>query len=402
MARRGLPFSRWWLVVLASLLMGAAGMYQFLWSSIRGPLGESVGASEPAVGTVFTIFVVSLTLSQFPAGWVRDRWGPRGPLFAGAVLMAGGFWGTTVATSPLGLAATYTLGGIGAGAAYTVAVNTPVKWFDERRGLATGAVVTSFGGFSFLLITPVRARIGPALDATLLALGGLAGGIGLVAAVALRDPPGTDEDTSQGEPQESRGETQNESAYTWHETIRTWQFWLLYVVFIVVNGIGVMVIGKAVAYAGALDLSAVVATGSASLIAIADAAGVLVGSTASDRFGRERTAASALVLTGVGLAGAVTVGMIGHGALFVLLLGVSAFFRSPAFAIFPVMVGEYYGERHSSTNYAALYTSKIWGAVLGGAVASAAIVLIGWSPAFLLAAGIALGGGVATFALRPP
>ncbi len=402
MARGELPFSRWWLVVIASLLMGAAGTYQFLWSSIRGPLGVRVGASEPALGTVFTLFVVTLTLSQFPAGWIRDRWGPRWPLVVGGLLMAAGFGGTTVVNTPLGLAAAYTLGGIGAGSAYTVAVNTPVKWFTERQGVATGAVVMSFGGFSFLLIPAVRSQIRTALPTTLVALGALTGVIALGAAVLLRDPdapaePAAGEGTS--EPAEDHGPGSN---YTWRQTVRTWQFWLLYAVFIVVNGIGVMVIGKAVAYAGALELSAVVATGSASLIAIADAAGVFVGSAASDRFGRERTAGTALVLTGIGLAGAVGVGSVGRGLLFVALIGVAAFFRSPAFAIFPVLVGEYYGERYSSTNYAALYTSKIWGAVLGGSVASGAVVVIGWSPAFLLAAVIAFAGGVTMFGLRRP
>jgi hypothetical protein len=48
MSRAGLPFARWWLVVVASLLMGAAGAYQFLWSSIPGPLGEAVDASGPS------------------------------------------------------------------------------------------------------------------------------------------------------------------------------------------------------------------------------------------------------------------------------------------------------------------------------------------------------------------
>ncbi|MFB6361688.1 MAG: MFS transporter, partial [Halobacteriales archaeon] len=264
------------------------------------------------------------------------------------------------------------------------------------------AVVMSFGGFSFLLIPGVRSWVGSALPTVLLGLAALTGVIALGAAVLLRDPDDPAEPSGEAGASEAAANNRSNDDYTWRQTVRTWQFWLLYAVFVVVNGIGVMVIGKAVAYAGALELSAVVATGSASLIAIADAAGVFVGSAASDRFGRERTAGTALVLTGIGLAGAVGVGSAGRGQLFVALIGVAAFFRSPAFAIFPVLVGEYYGERHSSTNYAALYTSKIWGAVLGGAVASGAVVVIGWSPAFLLAAAIAVAGGVAMFGLRRP
>jgi OFA family oxalate/formate antiporter-like MFS transporter len=401
MATTTFPRSRWWLVAVAALLMGVAGSYQFLWSSLRGPLGASVGASEPALGAVFTLFVVTLTVSQFPAGWVRDRWGPRLPLLVGAGLLALGFLGASRATSPTELAVFYMIGGVGAGAGYTVAVNTPVKWFDERQGLATGVVVMAFGGLSFLLIPTVRSNVGSNLDGTLLGLGLLAGLVALAAAVLLRDPGPTGED---GAPEEgSTGSNPDfDTAYTWRETVRTWQFWLLYAVFIVINGIGVMVIGKAVAFAQALELTAAVATGSASLIAISDAAGVFVGSSASDRYGRERTAGAALGLTGIGLAGAVAAGAMGSGIAFVILLGVAAFFRSPAFAIFPVLVGEYYGQRHSSTNYAALYTAKIWGALFGGAVASTLVIGLGWTATFSLAAGVAVIAGVATFLLRPP
>ncbi|MFC6974361.1 hypothetical protein ACFQL1_06345 [Halomicroarcula sp. GCM10025709] len=87
---RPLPFSRWWLVVSAAFAMGIAGTFQFVWSSIRGPLGAQVGATETTVGTLFTVVIATQTLSQFPAGWVRDRYGPRLPTAVGGILMAGG------------------------------------------------------------------------------------------------------------------------------------------------------------------------------------------------------------------------------------------------------------------------------------------------------------------------
>ncbi|MFC6737636.1 MFS transporter, partial [Halolamina salina] len=90
MDRTDLRFSGWELVVAAALAMGAAGIYQFGWSSIRLPLGSRLGAPESALGTVFTLFVVFQTLGQFPAGWVRDRYGPRPPLVAGAICLTGG------------------------------------------------------------------------------------------------------------------------------------------------------------------------------------------------------------------------------------------------------------------------------------------------------------------------
>ncbi len=424
MATRAPRVSRWWLVVAAAAAIGVAGSYQFAWSSVRVPLGAELAAPEAALGTVFTVFVVFQTLSQFPAGWVRDRWGPRIPLLVGAVLLAAGYLGTARATTVEAVVVAYAVGGVGAGIAYTVAVNTPVKWFDERRGLATGAVTMTYSGLSVLLIPAIRGEVAGSLDGTLVALGLLAGVTTLVAALVVVDPA-RDATTSAAadgveradgapgssdEPRESPdgdvagGPASGGSAapLTWREAVRTWQFWLLYGVFVAANGVGLMVIGKAVAFAAALDLSAAAATGGASAIALADAGGVLVIGGLSDRLGRERTVGASLVVTGVALVAAVAAGALGSGPGFVALVGAVAFFRSPVFAIFPALVGEYYGERHSSTNYAALYTGKLWGGLLGGAVASALVVALGWTTTFLLGAVVVAVGGLAAFALRPP
>jgi OFA family oxalate/formate antiporter-like MFS transporter len=135
---------RWGLLVVAAGAMGAAGTYQFVWSSIRPVLGTRLAITEGGLGTVFTVFVICQTLSQFPAGWFRDRYGPRLPLAVGAGLVTVGYLGTAYAGGALGALLSYAAGGIGAGVAFTVAVNTPVKWFEDRRGLATGLVTMAY------------------------------------------------------------------------------------------------------------------------------------------------------------------------------------------------------------------------------------------------------------------
>ena len=400
-----LPFSRWWLVVAGALGMGVAGTYQFVWSSLRGPLGAQIGASETALGTVFTVFVVFQTVSQFPAGWVRDRYGPRWPLAAGAVLLGVGYLGTATADSVPLVLLFYGIGGVGAGTAYTVAVNTPVKWFDDRRGLATGVVGVTYGGVSFLLIPAIRRGVEARFEATLFALAALSAVAVLVAAAVLRDPPemtatgGGDRDAVDADGDAPR--TAEEDAYSWRETIRTWQFWVLYAAFVVVNGVGLMLIGKAVTFAGQFGLSAAVATAGASAIAISDAAGVLGGGWLSDRLGAIRTAAGSLVLCGLCLGGAIVAGELLFGAAFVVLVGAVAFFRAPVFVIFPGVVGTYFGEARSSQNYALLYSSKLVGGVFGGTVASGLVVALGWSETFALGAVLMVGAGVATALVRP-
>jgi OFA family oxalate/formate antiporter-like MFS transporter len=394
------------LVVAAALAIGAAGTYQFVWSSIRLPLGSALGTGETQLGTVFTVFLVFQAGSQFPVGWVRDRYGPRVPLLVGAPLLAAGYAGTALADGLLAVDAADAVGGVGCGAVYTVAVNTPVKWFRERRGLATGIVTMSYSGVSFLLIPVVRRGVAGDLAGTLLALGAGVGAVGLAAAAVLRDPPEgvggdpapTDDAASDPEPD---GGTPP-GTYEWRETVRTWQFWLLYAVMIVVNGVGLMLIGKVVTYADAVGLPGAVATAGASVVAFADAAGIVTVGGLSDRFGRVRTVSASLVCAGLALLAATVAGAAGAAWPFAALVGLAALFRSPAFSVFPSLVGEYYGAARSSENYALLYTGKVWGSVFGGTVASLLVVSVGWTTSFRAAAVVLAVAGAATALLRPP
>ncbi|MFC6737079.1 oxalate:formate antiporter, partial [Halolamina salina] len=100
-------------------------------------------------------------------------------------------------------------------------------------------------------------------------------------------------------------------------------------------------------------------------------------------------------------AGAVAAGEAGFGAGFVVLIGAAALFRAPVFAVFPNIVADYYGRTYSSENYAALYTGKLFGGVLGGTVASGLVLVIGWSASFAIGAVLAVLAGVAMVFLRP-
>jgi OFA family oxalate/formate antiporter-like MFS transporter len=408
MTRRSLPFSRWWLVALSAGAIGVVGTYQFVWSSIRGELGVRLAASEAALGTVFTVFIVVHTLAMFPAGRFRDRHGPKVPLGVGAVFLAVGYAGTAYATAIWQVYLFYALGGVGFGVVYTVGVNTPVKWFSDRRGLATGAVTMAFGGVSVLVIPFVRGGVTTDFRATLLALGALSGVVCLLGVPFMRDPEtpeeageeaaATDGAKTDGAGGPAAGEVR---AYTWRDTVRTWQFWVLYLVMFAVNGVGLMVVGKAVVFAETVGLSAAIATAAASAIALGDSAGIVVLGGLSDRFGRERTIGASLACSGIALAGATLVANEGIGVGFVALVFAMAFFRSPTFSVFPSLVGEYYGTAHSSENYALVYSAKIPGGVLGGVAASAAIASVGWTTSFVAGAVLLLALGATSFLLRP-
>ena len=393
---RLLPFSRWWLVVSGALAMGIAGTFQFVWSSFREPLARQIGATEATLGTLFTVVIATQTIAQLPAGWVRDRYGPRLPTFAGAILIIGGYGGLAVASSPIVAGVAVSAGGSGAGMIYTVAVNTPVKWFDEHRGLATGVLTMSYAFLSFALIPVARRNLFGTFQRTLFFFAGMAALGCLLAVIVLRDP-GTSESADGMTVADNAATT----SYNWTETIQTWQFWVLYGAFTVVNGVGLMLIGKLIALTDALGLSTGAATAVASIIAVADGSGGFIVGGISDRFGRLRTVGTSVLFSAVGIVGAIIVGNRGITSIFVVCIGIAGFFRSPVFAIFPTLIGEYYGRTYSSENYAALYTAKLWGSLFAGTLGSLLIAIVGWSEVFLLSAGLLGLAGMSIFTIEP-
>ncbi len=418
-AREALGFSRWWQVAAAAVMMGLVSPYQYVWSSIQSPLEASLAVSPEAIGLVFTLFVIFQAGSQFPVGWYRDRHGPRLLTLVAGVLAGGGYLGLSVATEVWQVYLLYSAGAVGVGIVYTVAVNTALKWFPDRRGLTTGIGTMAFAGGSALVVPYVRANATVTGYPDVLRNLGIVIGLGiLVGAVVLRDPPsgwldgvdvdgGDGDDASGTSEADTDGETATDGAghtrqYQWREMAGTWQFWLMYAMFVGVSGAGLMLTAQIVTFADALELNAVTVTASATVLPVAGGIGRLVVGDLSDRIDRERAMAASFVLCGVGVLGTVWFARAGQPLAFVGAVVVATFFWSPQYTLFPSVVGDYYGREHSSANYALLYSGKMWGGVFGGAVVGWVVGVASWSVAFAVGGVLAVAAGVAALALRPP
>ena len=98
----------------------------------------------------FTLFIVVLGLSAALWGGWLERVGPRKAGFVAALCWGGGFLlgalGIYMHQLWLIWLGTGMLGGIGLGLGYISPVSTLIKWFPDRRGMATGMAIMGFGG----------------------------------------------------------------------------------------------------------------------------------------------------------------------------------------------------------------------------------------------------------------
>ncbi len=111
---------------------------------------------------VFTVAIVFLGLSAAMAGKWLERVGPRavgvvaGLCWGGGFLIgAAGIWWHQLELLYFGYGA---LGGCGLGLGYVSPVSTLIKWFPDRRGMASGMAIMGFGGGA-IIGAPLKERL---------------------------------------------------------------------------------------------------------------------------------------------------------------------------------------------------------------------------------------------------
>ena len=150
-------FNRW-LVPPAALAIHLSIGMAYGFSVFWLPLSRALGVTEPApgdwkistLGWMFTLFFVFLGSSAAVFGpWV-ERVGPRKTGVVAALCWSSGFFisalGIYVHEIWLLWLGSGVIGGCGLGLGYISPVSTLIKWFPDRRGMATGMAIMGFGG----------------------------------------------------------------------------------------------------------------------------------------------------------------------------------------------------------------------------------------------------------------
>jgi MFS family permease len=150
-------FNRW-LIVPAALGIHLCIGSVYAWSLFNPSLVKRIGIvtssaddwSLKSVVWVFTVAIVFLGLSAAVAGKWLEKVGPRMVGVVSACCWGGGFiiGGFGIISGQLWLLylGYGVIGGCGLGLGYVSPVSTLIRWFPDRRGMATGMAIMGFGG----------------------------------------------------------------------------------------------------------------------------------------------------------------------------------------------------------------------------------------------------------------
>jgi MFS family permease len=365
-------FNRWLIPVAAVCVHICIGSV-YAWSTFNRPI-KALFPNDPwwfsPPYTTFTTALVLLGLSAaFGGPWVERR-GPRAAataaaMFFGIGLIIGGI-GLAVKQSFLVFLGMGFIGGIGCGLGYICPVSTLVKWFPDRRGMATGMAIMGFGGGAFLagyLNVYFMNILGVAK--TVIALGATYFVIMIIGSRIIRRPPEGWKPAG-WTPKVSTGKMISDRSINRNQAVQTVQFYLLWgILFInVTAGIGILAqaspMMQDIFQKTPLQAAAVV-----SLISIFNAGGRFFWASSSDYIGRRNTYVVFFVVQVIlfllipGFAGR------GDWVMFEVALFIVFTMYGGGFATIPAFLADIFGPENVGAIHGALLTAWSAAAVAG-------------------------------------
>ena len=377
---------------------------QYAWTLFVKPIQEACGWKLSEIQWGFTLFIIFETWVMPMEGWLIDRMGPRIFLTVAGVLCGVGWTALGLARELWQLYLFYAIAGVGAAFVYSGSIATALKWFPDRRGLASGIIAAGFGSGSALFI-PLIAYLIRTTDYrfAFLSTGVLQGAVIVLAAQVLRNPgpaPAVDaQAAAAAAPAPSAVRRSREQFNTW-EMLRTPHFYLMYAMFVMMGVGGLLFTAQAAPVAREWGISMSALTLALSLDRISNGAGRVFWGWISDRLGRETTMALAFGLQALSLLSVLYLGRL-SGVFFAVSLVLTFFTWGEIFALFPSATGDYFGTRHAASNYSFLYSAKGVASIIGGGVAAMLFERFGsWSAAIYGSAALAFAAGLLALALR--
>jgi len=150
-------FYGWWIVLLCSFYsIYASGIFYYGFSTFVNPIVTELGWSMALVSGAFSLYRLEAGIAAPIVGFLLDRIGPRKLVFAGGLVMGGGFIYLSQVTTVLPFYAAVIIISFGWSGFAGASVGNPLvgKWFVKKRGVALG-IYGATRGLSGLLIPVV-------------------------------------------------------------------------------------------------------------------------------------------------------------------------------------------------------------------------------------------------------
>ncbi len=376
----------WFQLVIAVLGMVMIANLQYAWTLFTTPLTKDLKVSLIVVQYAFTLFIMFETFVQPVGGYLLDRLGSK-LMFTLAGLMVGIGWtmmGQVHSISALYFF--YALAGAGAGIIYGGSVSVAVRWFPNRRGLASGLIAAGFGMGSMPFIPVIESLLkSSGVPSAFMYTGILQGALIIIIAQLLRYPPGSKMPSNGSE---SAKVDDSNRGFSPGEMLKTPHFWLIWLMFISVNIGGLVITANTKPFGQKMHIAAAFITLAVTMNTFANGIGRFAWGWISDRLGRYRTMFFAFGLNSLFLFLLPILGT--SNIMYVICCALVMFTWGEIFSLFPPVNADVFGTTYAATNYGLLYSAKGFASILGGGLGTWLALSFGWNVVFSVAAAFSL------------
>lgn len=448
-------FSVFW-KPLGNALMGSDGKPLAVCAAGAVTFGEKLSGTAKALfatdcnwtqfdlGWMYTLFFVLLGCSAAIWGGWLERAGPRKAGLVATVCWCGGLlisaYGVYTHQLWMMWLGSGVIGGIGLGLGYISPVSTLIKWFPDRRGMATGMAIMGFGGGAMIgspLATKLMAYFATPTSVgvwqTFVALAAIYFLFMLCGSLGYRVPPIGWKPANWVPPVTQKNAMIASRHVHLKNAHKTPQFWLLWLVLCMNVSAGIGIIGAAApmlqeTFGGALigqagmgfaeikkDLvltaaAASVGAGFVGLISIFNIFGRFAWATSSDKLGRKRTYSIFFILGAALYCTATYMAGLKSLALFVACFCIIASMYGGGFATIPAYLADMFGTQFVGAIHGRLLTAWSTAGILGPVVVNymhdtrleAGIPYDQiYAPIFLVLAGLLVVGFIANLLIKP-
>ena len=340
--------SRWIKLMVGCVTLFAAGVI-YAWSVLSGPFKTEFPAwSVSQLQLTFTLTLCTFCLGGLVSGLLAKRFSIKLRMLFAAVLILGGFTVTgTMNGSILLLYLGYgIMAGFGIGIVYNAVIAATNAWFPDKKGIATGALMMSFG-FSALFFSKVSQKMFDTASIgwrnTYLTLGAVIGGVILMAAFLVKAPEGM-----------KKAVQASENDVSTKEMLKRASFWKLFAFFTLLAAVGSTAIGFGKNYFVSVGLKENAAVTVAGLLSIFNGFGRLFSGFFYDKAGLRKTqyVTSLVAITSPLLALLAVVFLSPVLGVIGLMLCAFSYGFSPT--VSAAMVGGFYGMKHYHLNFPVL------------------------------------------------
>ncbi|ADU30446.1 L-lactate MFS transporter [Evansella cellulosilytica] len=351
-----------WLIALSAVGIHISIGSVYAWSVFTTPIVSEFGWSLTDVQLTFSIAILFLGLSAAFLGHFVEKYGPRKAGILSAIFFGIGIAGSGLAINLENIYLLYifygVFGGIGLGVGYITPVSTLVKWFPDRRGLATGLAIMGFG-FAAMISSPVMERLigSVGLAETFFVLGAIYFVVILASAQYLEPPKqgwapkGFKENADNSSKQVKKDLAQ----LTANEAIKTKRFWYLWIMLFINITCGIAIISVASPLAvETVGITTVAAAAIVGLLGVFNGGGRIAWASLSDYIGRPNTYTAFFLIQIVAY---LLLPSISHVLLFQVVLFVAITCYGGGFASIPAYIGDLFGTKQLSAIHGYMLTA---------------------------------------------